>query len=197
MLNFGGFCRTDNEIVPNVVEAILNLPENTHIAVRYTSVLLLGELRDWIEKHPQSLDPILNFLVCYLSQAGVGNAAVTALQNICTACNEHMSRHIPILLQLLHQVDTFAITNPAVIGLLKGVAAIITCMPLSEITTVLRELCFMQINPLCQLVDKNVPPVKGTTMDPILWMDRLASIFRHVIINIDEGKIYLWNFEYI
>lgn len=42
-------------MVPKVVEAILNLPENTHIAVRHTSILLLGELCEWIEMHPQSL----------------------------------------------------------------------------------------------------------------------------------------------
>lgn len=41
--------------MPKVVEAILNLPENTHVAVRHTSVLLLGELCEWIERHPQSL----------------------------------------------------------------------------------------------------------------------------------------------
>ena len=42
-------------MVPKVVEAILNLPENTHIAVRHTSILLLGELCEWIDSHPQSL----------------------------------------------------------------------------------------------------------------------------------------------
>lgn len=42
-------------MVPKVVEAILNMPQNTHVAVRYTSVLLLGELCEWIEKHPESL----------------------------------------------------------------------------------------------------------------------------------------------
>lgn len=103
-----------------MVEAILGLPEGTHTAVKYTSVLLLGELCEWIEKHEAFLDPILNFLVCCLPQQGVGAAAAIALQNICATCNEHMPRHVPIMLQLLHQVDTFAITNNAVIGLLKG-----------------------------------------------------------------------------
>jgi hypothetical protein len=42
-------------VVPKVVEAILNLPENTHLAVRHTSILLLGELCEWINSHPQSL----------------------------------------------------------------------------------------------------------------------------------------------
>lgn len=99
-----------------MVEAILNVPEGTHIALKYTSILLLGELCDWIEKHPETLDLILNFLVCCLSQTGIGAAAAVSLQNICSSCNDHMPRHIPVLLQLLHQVDNFAVTNNAVIG---------------------------------------------------------------------------------
>lgn len=181
---------TESEVVPKVVEAILNIPENTHIAVRHTSVLLLGELCEWVEKHPESLDPILSFLVCCLPQAGIGAAAATALQNICAACNDHMPRHIPILLQLLHQVDTFAITNNAVIGLLKGVAAIVGCMPHPDITPALRELCFMQVTPICQLIEQDAIPVRGTKTDPVLWLDRLSSVFRHVVLTTAEGKLY-------
>lgn len=49
------FCSDENEVVPKVVEAILNMPPNTHIAVLHTSILLLGELCEWIDLHPQSL----------------------------------------------------------------------------------------------------------------------------------------------
>lgn len=55
----------------------------------------------------------------------LGAAAATALQNICVTCNKCMSRHMTILLQLLHQVDTFSITNNAVIGILKGKETVI------------------------------------------------------------------------
>jgi len=47
--------RDENEVVPRVVESILTLPPTTHIAVKQTSLLLLGELSEWIEQHPQSL----------------------------------------------------------------------------------------------------------------------------------------------
>ncbi|KAK4886164.1 hypothetical protein RN001_002435 [Aquatica leii] len=179
---------SENEIVPKVVEAILNLPENTHIAVRYTSVLLLGELCEWVEEHPASLDPILNFLVCCLSQPGIGAASATALQNICAACNDHMPRHIPILLQLLQQIDSLSIANNAVIGLLKGVAAIVGCMPHNEIPTALHELCLLQTNPLCQILEQNITPTRGTKSDPVLWLDRLSSIFRNVCVRLSEGE---------
>ena len=48
-------CRDDNEIVPQVLTAVLQLPDTTHVALRYTSILLVGGLSDWIEKHPDVL----------------------------------------------------------------------------------------------------------------------------------------------
>lgn len=44
-------------MVPKVVEAILNMPETVHINMRYTSVMLLGELCEWIshEQHSETL----------------------------------------------------------------------------------------------------------------------------------------------
>ena len=39
-------------MVPQVVEALLQVPETAHAAVRFTTLLLLGELSDWMDKHP-------------------------------------------------------------------------------------------------------------------------------------------------
>ncbi|XP_060531068.1 transportin-3 [Cylas formicarius] len=182
---------SENEVVPKVVEAILHIPDSTHIAVQHTSVLLLGELCEWIEKHPVVLDPILNFLVVGLSRPGVGAAAAVALQNICGTCSDHMPRHVPILLQLLQQADTFAITNNAVMGLFKGVASIVTCLPPGEVTAAIREMCMMQLNPLCQLMEQDVVPVRGTKTDPVLWLDRLSSVLRHInITGLGEDEIH-------
>ncbi|XP_031340028.1 transportin-3-like isoform X1 [Photinus pyralis] len=178
----------ENDIVPKVVEAILNLPENTHVAVKYTSILLLGELCEWIERHPATLDLVLNFLVCCLSQPRIGGASATALQNICAACNDHMPRHIPVLLQLLGQIDTLAIANSAIIGLLKGVTAIVSCMPHNDIPATLRELCLLQTNPLCELMKQNAPTGRGMKTDPVMWLDRLSSIFRNLYVPLAEGE---------
>lgn len=172
--------RSEGEIVPKVVEAILGLPENTHIAVRYTSVLLLGELCEWIEQHPTSLEPILNFLLYCLQQPDIASAAATALQNICVTNNEHLPKHMPVLLHLLHQIDSFSITNNAVIGILNGIAAIISYMAFNEITIALREVCLSQIRPLCEIIEKDVIVVRGTKSDPVLWLDRLSAIFRNL-----------------
>lgn len=76
--------REENDVVPKVVEAILNLPENTHIAVRYTSILLLGELCEWIERHPQSLGK--NIIIMVITQLNISFTTikyVSLFQNQC------------------------------------------------------------------------------------------------------------------
>ncbi|KAF7379433.1 transportin-3 [Vespula maculifrons] len=169
----------ENDVVPKVVEAILNLPENTHIAVRHTSILLLGELCEWIDSHPQTLEPILNTLLACLSQKGLGTAASGALLSICTACAIRMGPHFPGLLQIARSLDSFGISNDSAIGLLKGAALVLARLPRAEITPAMKELCWFQAIPLCELLQNKVPIEKGTKTDPVIWLDRLAVIFRY------------------
>lgn len=176
----------ENDVVPKVVEAILNLPENTHIAVRYTSILLLGELCEWIDRHPQSLEPVLNFLLACLNQKGLGSAASGALLSICTACPLHMASHFSGLLQITRSLDNFAISNDAAIGLLKGVSLILARLPHDEITPAMRELCCFQASSLWRLIVDRIPIERGTKTDPVIWLDRLAAIFKHTNPQIDD-----------
>ncbi|XP_067009893.2 transportin-3 isoform X2 [Anabrus simplex] len=180
----------ENDVVPKVVEAILHLPENTHIAVRYTSLLLLGELCEWIERHPQSLEPVLNFLLFCLQQPNLASAAAAALQSICSACRDHMAVHFNGLVQIIQSLDTFSISNEAAIGLLKGVSIILGRMPSDQIQQAMKEICWFQINPLCQLVENDVKTERGTKTDPVLWLDRLAAIFRHTKPSVENGQIH-------
>ncbi|BES87824.1 transportin-3 [Nesidiocoris tenuis] len=180
----------ENDIVPRVVEAILNLPENTHIAVRYTSLLLLGELCEWIEKHPQVLEHVLDMVLYCLQQPQLATAAANCLQSICSACRLHMANRFTGLLQILQSLDKFAITNEAAVGLLKGVAAIIEKIPPDQMQQAMKEVCLIQIKPLFEIVESDVKPERGTKADPAVWMDRLAAIFRHVNPEVKNGDLH-------
>ncbi|KAG8222278.1 hypothetical protein J437_LFUL003259 [Ladona fulva] len=180
----------EKEVVPKVVEAILNLPENTHVAVRHTSVLLLGELCEWIENHSETLEPILNFLLYCLHKPMLATAAANSLQSICSACSDHMGVHFNGLVQIVQSLDNFAISNDAAIGLLKGVAVILGGLPPDEIQRAMKQLCWIQVTPLCELVETSVKTEKGTKTDPVLWLDRLATIFRHTSPVVENGKIH-------
>lgn len=178
----------ENDVVPKVVEAILNIPHNTHIAVRHTSILLLGELCEWINSHPQSLEPILHFLLSCLNQKGLASASSSALHSICTACPEHMTSHFHGLLEIARSLDEFPISNEAAVGLLKGVSLILARLPIIEISTSMKELCWFQAQELCKLVElQGIPLERGTKKDPVLWLDRLAAIFKYTNPKIDNN----------
>ena len=42
---------------------MLSLPPNHHLAVRLTATKLVGELCEWIERHPDMLEATLNYLL--------------------------------------------------------------------------------------------------------------------------------------
>ena len=53
----------EDTIVPAVLQQVLTLPTSIHIMVRLTATKLVGELCEWIEKHPGSLQATLNYLL--------------------------------------------------------------------------------------------------------------------------------------
>ncbi|KAK7861760.1 hypothetical protein R5R35_010783 [Gryllus longicercus] len=170
----------ENDVVPKVVEMILNLPETTHLAVRYTSVLLLGELCEWLEKHPQSIEMALNFLLHSLQQPHLSTAAAIALQNICCASRDYMTVHFSGLMQIIQFMDNFGISNEAAIGLLKGVSVTLSRLPPDHIQEAMEQICRIQIMHLNQLVENDVAFEKDTHSDPVRCFDRLATVFKFV-----------------
>uniref|UniRef100_T1GDV0 Importin N-terminal domain-containing protein n=1 Tax=Megaselia scalaris TaxID=36166 RepID=T1GDV0_MEGSC len=187
------FHREENEVIPKVVEAILNLPENTHIAVRYTSIILLGELCDWIDVHPESLQAVLNFLLYSLQQKnGLAPAAAISLTQICGANREQMTYHITGLIEICRSLDNFEISNDLAIGLLKGFSLIVSKLQSPQIESVLREICSFQFIPLARVVEEvSVEAVnKGERNDPSYWIDRACAIIRHTNPNIRSTDIH-------
>ncbi|XP_058116400.1 transportin-3 isoform X2 [Anopheles ziemanni] len=173
----------ESEVVPKVVEAILNLPENCHIAIRYTSINILGELCDWIDSNPETLQPVLNFLLFALQQKnGLATAAANSLQSICSACKKHMLGHISGLMEIARCLDSFEIQYESAIGLLKGISIIIGRLPGPQLTPAMQELCAFQVEALSRITngDDDGLNVKKTRSDPGFWLDRLAAIYRHV-----------------
>ncbi|XP_068141625.1 transportin-3 [Drosophila tropicalis] len=177
----------ENDVIPKVVEAILNMSEQTHIAVRYTAILLIGELCDWIENHPESLEAVLNFLLYALQQKnGLAPAAAIALTSICSACRLKMVCHISGLVEIARSLDSYQINNDVAIGLLKGISLILTKLPREQLQPALREIVSFQLQPLSQLVEignngaeatENLQ--KGDRNDPVYWIDRACAIIRH------------------
>ncbi|XP_058057355.1 transportin-3 isoform X1 [Anopheles bellator] len=179
---FNQLCE-ESEVVPKVVEAILHLQDNCHIAIRYTSINILGELCDWIDSNPDTLQPVLNFLLFALQQKnGLATAAANSLQSICSACKKHMLGHISGLMEIARCLDSFDIQTESAIGLLKGISIIIGRLPANQLTPAMQELCSFQVEALSRLTNGEDDGLDGKRCrsDPAFWLDRLASIYRHI-----------------
>ena len=155
-----------------------------------------------------------------------------ALDAICQSCRDHIEQHFDGLMQITASLDSFSISNEAVVGLLKGVASILGRLPRSRIKDDMRQLCLLQITSLGKLIEvgnidecmcvcvsicsnetmsfivsfivlfytcfifglvvfrcqDNIPPEKNTKNDPVVWLDRLAAIFRNVNPTVQNGE---------
>ena len=175
----------ENVIVPKVIGAILHLPGNCHIAIRYTSVNILGQLCDWIAAHPETLDEILPFIIDALKKkAALASAAAHSLQLICSSCHPKMIGHISLLIDIARCIEMFEIQPDAANVLLKGISTTISRLPNEQISDVMRQLCFFQTEHICRLIEEN-----GKKKDPTQWIDRLASIYRHVNPKLSKGEV--------
>ena len=186
---------SENESVPQVVESLLNIPSTAHVAVRHTSLRLIGELCEWVDQHPEYLERILNWLLVGLQNPLVASEAAHALQNICSQCLRHMWPHFDGLVHILSSVDNFKLKPAAANGLIKGVADILSSMPHDKIQEATRTLCSLQAEPLKALIERHrsntgVAIYKNTVSDPVLYLDRLASIFRNVTPVVTPGALH-------
>lgn len=128
-----------NQVIPLVVERILNLPETTHVAVRFTSIMLLGELCDWIENDTHTFQAVLKLVLYSLQQKnGLASAAATALASICTSCQQKMVYHISGLMEIAKNLNSLEISNKRAIGLLKGISLTLTILPKDQIQSAIR-----------------------------------------------------------
>ncbi|KAL0881245.1 hypothetical protein ABMA27_002342 [Loxostege sticticalis] len=168
------------EYVPKVVEAILSMPENTHIGVRKTCILLLGELCEWIEQHPEALEPSLRVLVRALHDDKLSYAAALALQNICKACRVHCAAHAGSLLEAWRASLELALALPAAAALARALASALGALPDDQLSMAMREAVSVQLAPLSELVKSDKEFKKGTATDPVGGLDKIAALFRDV-----------------
>ena len=133
-------------------------------------------------QHPDSLQPVLNWLLAGLQDPALASQAATALQNISSACRQHMADHFTGLLQIIEQIDQFHLKPEAANGLIKGVVMIISIMSRDQVAGAVEKVCLIQVQPLSAIMNTGAGSkiVKHSPSDPVLYLDRLSAVFRHV-----------------
>jgi len=171
----------ENDVVPSVLHQVLSLPATIHQAVRVTAMRLVGELSEWIDKHPETLQAVLQHILQGLQDPVLASEAATALQSVCAKCREQMTQHFGGLVQILEQIDGFNLKPDPAKGLVKGAALIVSIMQKDQLEGAVGKVVELQVKPLTIILDNTVNKiVKNSTNDPVLYLDRLADVFRHV-----------------
>uniref|UniRef100_A0A668RJZ4 Transportin-3 n=1 Tax=Oreochromis aureus TaxID=47969 RepID=A0A668RJZ4_OREAU len=180
--------RENNPTLTEVLQQIVLLPESVHMAVRYTSIELVGEMSEVVDRNPRFLDSVLNYLMKGLREKPLASAAAKAIHNICSVCRDHMAQHFHGLLDIARSLDSFALSTEAAVGLLKGTALVLARLPLEKIAECLSDLCAVQVMALKKLLTEQ--STNGKSADPTVWLDRLAVIFRHTNPIVENGQTH-------
>ncbi|XP_019753175.1 transportin-3 isoform X3 [Hippocampus comes] len=178
----------NNPTLLEVLQQVVMLPDGVHTAVRYTSIELVGEMSEVVDRNPRFLDPVLNYLMKGLREKPLASAAAKAIHNICSVCRDHMAQHFQGLLDIARSLDSFALSTEAAVGLLKGTALVLGRLPLDKIAECLGDLCAVQVAALKKLLAEESP--NGRSADPTVWLDRLAVIFRHTNPIVENGQTH-------
>ncbi|XP_044834842.1 transportin-3 [Mauremys mutica] len=180
--------KENNPTLVEVLEGVVRLPESVHTAVRYTSIELVGEMSEVVDRNPQFLDPVLGYLMKGLCEKSLASVAAKAIHNICSVCRDHMAQHFNGLLEIARSLDSFMLSPEAAVGLLKGTALVLARLPLEKIAECLSELCAVQVMALKKLLSQE--PSNGLSSDPTVPLDRLAVIFRHTNPIVENGQTH-------
>ena len=126
--------------MPALLGLYAKLPE--HPRVRTTFTRIIQACGEWLNKHPQYLGPLLDYVVKGLSlpkQQG-GLAAAEALQYLCDDCSEHMAapQQRQGMLSIYAGVD--ALELPLQEKIVQGVGAILLRIEGSELPGMIASL---------------------------------------------------------
>lgn len=180
----------ENEVVPQVVEALLQVPETAHAAVRFTTLLLLGELSDWMDKHPTVVQPVLHCLLRSINEPCLSVAASNSLEAIASVCRDHIWTHFDVLLHVVELLVTLPIPTDTAVRVVKGVTKVCSRLPEQQISDALHRLCKIHIDELSRIaqMEGEFKVVAKTSSDPVYWLDRLASIYRNLNVHVNKGE---------
>ena len=179
------------------------MPEQVHIAVRYTGIRLIGELCEWLNKHPVFIgnlivlsyqnflqfidrffsrkikDSALNFVCLGFNNPQLCQVAANTMLSICTQCQQHMVNHLETLIGIVLSVDNIEMPGDASMELLKGAIVILCNLPSNEITAPLLKICNIQLEGLKKALNNEIKSDSFKSL-PLYWLDRFTAIFRLV-----------------
>lgn len=178
----------DEEMINDLLDSLSSLPDDSHIAILYTSINLIGQLADWFSYSAAALEKTVHFLVKCLKNSRLAVIAAYSIETVCmSSTRDNMTNYAADFMQLCLHLDVYpALPNDAVLALLRSTSSLIISAPGEMMGEKLKELCFKQSSPLLQILNdvssENITVDKENKQirDPVIWLSRLSAIFRNL-----------------
>ncbi|MFH4980451.1 hypothetical protein AB6A40_007160 [Gnathostoma spinigerum] len=196
--------RSEDVVVPFLVRSILQLPSSSHPALLHTSIQLVGNLLDWIQENKVYQDVSIQWLVDKARSPLFVKVASESIENICGKCGKDMIKHFDSLVALIPVFESCQTKGQqmetAILALLRACSSMLNGLSGDEIARYLKALLDPQLQRLSSLLNSNpdltsngdhVDRTEGgaaeradtwlrLSSDPVLWIDRIAAVFRFV-----------------
>ena len=178
----------DSNLIVTLINLILSFSNSsdnnlTHIQIRATNCLILGELANWLKVNSYNLEAILNYLLTMIASPEkneeLSSIAASSLQSIIVACaSKHLSGNINlvgILIQICCQID-FIKNEDVANNLLQCCSALISTSQENQEQLVM-QLLTPYLTKLQQIItDKST----YSCVNCVIFYDRISSIFRNL-----------------
>ncbi|KAK6531614.1 Nuclear import receptor, variant 2 [Orbilia ellipsospora] len=128
------------EVLPQIMSLLIQLPE--HPKVRFAATLVLGRYTEWTAKHPEYLEPQLQYITNGFahSDKDVMRAAAMALRYFCQDCHQLLVGQIDQLHTFYEQVSA-SLPSQSLEEVTDGVAHVVAAQPIEKIYDALRLFC--------------------------------------------------------
>ncbi|CAD6195834.1 unnamed protein product [Caenorhabditis auriculariae] len=188
----------DDGVMPELLQAIVSLPVTSHPAIILTCTSLIGDCNEWLEKHTNFVEPTIRWLLNFVGQPRYAARVAETIENVSSKCAREMTGVVPELLnfiEILENANTLGSqVEEAINHLLKACSTLIFTMEYQQTKLGVERLCLPIIENLQKAmrasneIEKIENKENETATDtwarqatsPILWIDRVASIFREV-----------------
>lgn len=130
----------EDVILPQIMSLLIQLPE--HEKVRFAATLVLGRYTEWTSKHPDYLQPQMNYIINGFQHGSkdVSQAAAMALKFFCQDCSKLLVENVAQLHQFYENVSP-SLPLSSLYEITDGVAHVVASQPLEKIYDALLLFC--------------------------------------------------------
>lgn len=175
---------TENEVLPKIMDLLIQLPENTKI--RYSATLVLGRYTEWTNKHPEFLEKQLNYIINGFQNSNneIITAASHSLMYFCQDCSELLTNYIEQLynfyINIFDNLSTLDLI--ALYEITEGISHVIKTQSKENITQVATMFLTPILNKLNGYLSINESEINENIFKSIADEVEIVRIYFEVLI---------------